>query len=392
MADELGRNKANGVVHSKRIVNINIDDVPRTLPNGLPLGTVTYDAAHDVNWVQYRKSWMDGIVPWSYFDPGATTFPEGWTVDTTHLDENFLIENVLEKARQLKADVLLNLAEANQIYPAIQSIANLMPVLRFRWSDVQKLYRKIKSLPRSGKSRDEVYRNAANGFLAWKFGIAPLVRDIRSAVRAIPKLVSELERDGQSDGKRFSEVLELGVLCNTGYVNDYTLNGYSIYGHQMQGTIQAPPTVRYVLVVEPNIKYLTKAFRDLGTIMGRFSTTPASFAWETIPFSFVIDWFVDVRGALRAIDNVLGYSPYKVKSFTRSYGYHLTSSIRLRCFTPCSGAEIFNDNAGTVEYKHYERSVVSSVPTWPRWRPRFGKTQAALTAALMTQQLTKVKR
>jgi hypothetical protein len=48
-------------------------------------------------------------------------------------------------------------------------------------------------------------------------------------------------------------------------------------------------------------------------------------------------------------------------------------------------------NAGYVIYKHYERIPVSTDNILPIWRPRFGKSQAALSAALITQQLNKVR-
>jgi hypothetical protein len=150
-----------------------------------------------------------------------------------------------------------------------------------------------------------------------------------------------------------------------------------------------PPEVRYVLVVRPKIKYSLAFFQKADFVLSRFASSPASLAWEKIPFSFVIDWFVDVRGALNGLDNLLGTSPWEVVSFTRSFSYGLRTQATCKTFSPCDSSVLMDFLTATAEYKSYERSLASGGPM-PIWSPRFGKSQAAISAALITQALLKL--
>jgi hypothetical protein len=94
------------------------------------------------------------------------------------------------------------------------------------------------------------------------------------------------------------------------------------------------------------------------------SMNPASIAWELTPFSFVVDWIVDIGGYLRAAENFLLYR----NQFVRGYA---TKSARLQSRIQVTGSDdvysIVDLNASsTVGYK--SRGVYS--PSWPI-RPRF---------------------
>jgi hypothetical protein len=110
-----------------------------------------------------------------------------------------------------------------------------------------------------------------------------------------------------------------------------------------------------------------------------------------MPFSFVADWFVDIRGLLNRIDDSIGATPFKIKSCTRSYTYHLVTDVRNVYRTPCGGTDISNRLCGSASYKSYTREVVSDPGLLLYPKIRFGKTQAALSAALIAQQLRKLR-
>jgi hypothetical protein len=43
----------------------------------------------------------------------------------------------------------------------------------------------------------------------------------------------------------------------------------------------------------------------------------------------------------------------------------------------------------TEEYSHYDRSIATMGPLKVTWKPRFGKNQAGISAALISQALSK---
>jgi hypothetical protein len=330
-------------------------------------------ASGDANWAAispYNSNALFG----SYLGWSLTNYdmPYGWSMSPlTSSDEIRLKEDVFEKANQLKADVLLNLIEANQIWPSIRSLAFGLPEMARNWRSVRK-----------------VIKTASGSFLAWKFGVSPILQDMMAINRYLPRMREDVKRHVKGQSSRFSS---FGVPIVAFVPED--VKGY--YGatevdrRYSQGICKNTPVVRYVLVVKPNDTYTSDFFKMADAFMSRFATSPASLAWEKIPFSFVVDWFVDLRGVLRSLDKVVGFSPYKVVSCTRSFSYHLESSKFWRTASPCSGSTLFDVNVGTAEYQHYERSLVSAEGSLPAWKPRFGKSQAGISAALILQQLAK---
>jgi hypothetical protein len=135
---------------------------------------------------------------------------------------------------------------------------------------------------------------------------------------------------------------------------------------------------------------MTSFFSKADLFMSRFATSPARLAWEKIPFSFVLDWFVDLKGTLDALDKVVGVEPYQVISFTRSFTYKLATDVFYTRRSPCNGGTYFDRSLGSCDFSHYERIPVSTQQSLLRWSPHFGKNQAAISAALIAQQLARI--
>jgi len=323
-------------------------------------------------------AWFDnnaGIRSYHGWDvSNNTSVPPFWTL-TLPGSENVLKEDVLERAKGLKADLLLDYAEANQMWPSVTSLATSLPNMARSWRDLRK-----------------VVRTASGAYLAWKFGVSPVLSDIQAVHRYLPNLVRDVKRHAAAQASRYSSSAVVLAAFSQGEYQSSMQNGFKTVSYTHQGRSVSTPVVRYVLVVKPKTKYHTAFFNAADTLASRFATSPASFAWEKVPFSFVVDWFVDLRGALRAADNILGSSPYEVVSFTRSYGYHLATDCYLDLYSPCNGGKLAGFRQCSLEYKHYERSIVSLGASLPSLNPRFGKNQAGISAALISQQLSKIRR
>lgn len=165
------------------------------------------------------------------------------------------------------------------------------------------------------------------------------------------------------------------------------VNNVKTIDYAFEGRVVKPPEVRYVLVVKPRIQYETELFQKLDFLLSRFATSPASLAWEKVPFSFVVDWFVDLRGFCRSIDEMLGISPFIDLQMTRSASYDVSTTQTWTKRSPCSGAVLYSRIASDITYRHYERYPVSPRTDWFVWRNRFGKNQAAISAALISQAI-----
>jgi hypothetical protein len=379
MTDETGPNAPHKVVHRRFKVQTCEDSFYTANTNAsAPYGKTVNDAAQAATGPYSARIIFNDYLSWNVSSDSA--LPYGWTtLGLTSGQESVLKENVIEKSKGLKADVLLNLVEANQIWPSVTSLTSKLIFNQHRLITAGAV-RRFRHLAKT----------ASGAFLAWKFGLKPILSDIEAIHRYLPKLQSDVKRHADGDKIRYSSVgRPVWTFVATG--SQGSLNGHVVDIRQPHGKLNSDPEVRYVLVVKPTVKYGTTFFQKADAFMTRFATSPASLLWEKIPFSFVVDWFVDLRGVLRAVDNSVGFAPYEVVSFTRSHSYHLESSLTWENRNSCDGASLWKVTCGTAEHKHYERIPVSMGPSGPTLRPRFGKSQAGISAALITQYLSKLR-
>jgi hypothetical protein len=365
ISDETGKGQPHAVIHRRLDAEISeYEDVKfSSTVDSRPCITTYTDPAPF--WVDWNRSIYDAEMSWSVSNDA--TPPPNWTVNALTQDQDMdLRTSLLERARELKADALLNIVEGNQIWPAIRSLAVSLPQMRQDWRNIRK-----------------VIKTASGAYLAWKFGVSPILSDIMSINRYLPRMGRDIKRHAEQPTLRYSTHREL--LTTFGPPYEWDISPYIRYSRQ--GLSITRPEVRYVLAVRPKTKYMSEFFNSLDLVLSRFATSPARLAWERIPFSFIADWFVDIKGCLNWLDKLVGQEPFEIKSFTRSYTYHLRTDRFVELKSSCSGMRLDTWKMATAEYKHYERSLVSGGAYAPRWKPRFGKNQAAISAALIAQML-----
>jgi hypothetical protein len=120
------------------------------------------------------------------------------------------------------------------------------------------------------------------------------------------------------------------------------------------------------------------------------STGPASLAWELVPFSFVLDWFVDSSEIFDRLDNLFLGGPKTITDIWVTDRFELN----MPCVLHTSNGIIHGlegQQVGSCRLKHYHRKPYSNdfsiVPAG-----RFGKKQAALSAALIHQVVANLRR
>jgi hypothetical protein len=356
--DALGRGKVNPVRHTKEYTSL----------EGNRATTRAYGSTDMGGSVITLSGWPARLGMAADVYGLGSSLLANWSFDSSSINETVMKNDVLERAKGLKADVLLNIVEANQVWPSLKSIASVIPQMASQWRTLRSMI-----------------KTASGSFLAWKFGVSPILSDMMSINRYMPILGRDLKRHVDGERSRFSVSRTFPLTYTPGLIAP----GGSYFRCTSQGRVLKVPTVRYVLVVEPETRYLTGFFQKLDFVMKRFASSPASLAWEKIPFSFVADWFVDIRGSLNALDNALGYAPYKIVSFSRSYSYAHATDIFGDWISPCTNGVVDSMKAGSYELEYYERDPVSggSIPTL---KNRFGKNQAGISAALIAQQLSKL--
>lgn len=121
----------------------------------------------------------------------------------------------------------------------------------------------------------------------------------------------------------------------------------------------------------------------LHSLAGYTSLNPFSIAWELVPFSFVGDWFINIGGYLRTLENSLLYAN------SLKDGYTTTTERRL-ITSRTSGV-----SGGSSGYMHchWQETVknrttgIPSLPSLPRFTPKLGWQRLVSAGTLILNHL-----
>jgi hypothetical protein len=125
---------------------------------------------------------------------------------------------------------------------------------------------------------------ASQNFLEWEYGVKPLISDLQSSMQILLSDPGERAVKGRAL-ERISRVTKSG---------NSTSSAYAFARDAVEGTITM--TCRTgVRVVNPNL-YLAN---QMGLI-------DLALPWKLVPFSFVVDWFVNVEQVISSVTDWYG--------------------------------------------------------------------------------------
>lgn len=289
-----------------------------------------------------------------------------------------------------QVDNLLNIVESGQFISSLKSLNDL--VQRIRGGQYVSTHVLSGLRRRRGGIR---LLDLSNLFLMWQFGFAPLISDMQKMARAVKSIKDDMERASRNAGKPHTEVATShGTLVVTSGGSGFSatepspLNGS--WWHPMVQPLH-PPVLRVGVRGINTVKYQSDAFRKLDYLLTRFlSAGPASFVWERIPFSFVVDWVVNTSDIINQLDNTLTGGSKKITDAWMSEKYDVYISAvkhRTSAWTSSEDGKAMVQNR--LSYYHREPYTHSQLT---ESSGRFGKKQVLLSAALLHQLVANLKR
>jgi len=302
--------------------------------------------------------------------------------------EGQLVRETMDKFYSVsEVDNLLNVVESPELVTGIQSLYNqIVGVKRLG---------KFRGRNARGLLRDALQKNVSilsGGYLYYKFGVRPLVSDMRKISKNLDKYRKALRAFQKHSGTPV--VVHGSVDGSFGPISaDGNGNLPAYYGVSPDTnkywtcgvvSLKNPRTVCTIRGIR-EIRYSLQSFRTLDYLISRFGVTgPASFLWERIPFSFVVDWFVDLSGVLNSLDNALTGSAKRITDAGMSYSWKVLCPISKLRYAP----NVVDDHDGSqiaqVELSSFIRkAIVPSVSVG--LSGRFGKNQLGISAALIGQ-------
>lgn len=214
-------------------------------------------------------------------------------------------------------------------------------------------------------------KELANLYLEWTYGIEPSLKDILETYELIFK-------------KGYSDEGLLHFRGRGGFVErkiwSYFLNIFTP-DVNVSSLFASEISVRSQIDV-----YLSPRRTDLQKLSHYTSMNPIGWLYEMMPYSFVLDWFIDLGGYMRNLETAIVHAD-------RFVGGCLTYSVAeetvLRDTTASWGVYRFTSAGGRHLYHLYDRYPLTAfpLPKAPIWNPSLGSRRILNAAALLSQFL-----
>lgn len=201
-------------------------------------------------------------------------------------------------------------------------------------------------------------------YLEWCYGVVPLMSDVYQSAETLA--------DYQTDGyqwtilatgrskRRDIDVLDFGSVAAI-------FRHFYRQDHSVQVTIRTDVPTNSL-----------RNFTELGL------TNPLSVAWEVVPYSFVVDWFLPIGGWLNALDagSYLNFIEGSVSYMRRGKSKVLFSGSDIP-----GVRSSFSGHPGSLSEFEFRRTILGSVPLppLPRLRSPLSLDKMAKGLALLTQ-------
>lgn len=198
------------------------------------------------------------------------------------------------------------------------------------------------TMAKKAKDRASVENLMSSGVLAVQYGIKPLISDVVGAAELYAqKTVHEVVNTATVRHSVRTEQVQSGKT-NSSY------NAYMPY------TANASATTVVAVDVKIGCTF-AKGNEVLHTLSQLGLTNPLLIAWELVPWSFVIDWFIPVGNYISSLDATLGLD------FKDGYVSTKSEMTHIRRQSVVGGVRA--NTSSSYHQKTFKRTVLTSFPS-----------------------------
>lgn len=215
-------------------------------------------------------------------------------------------------------------------------------------------------------------KNYANNWLMWQYGMRPLVSDVYETSRWL------VAGHGLHQPHIRTRAGQTGVVKD---VYNYVGPGSSV---PQRRTCEWSYRTMFDLVFDfkPSV---------ISSMAGFSSLNPISIAWELLPYSFVVDWLVNVGGYIRNTESALLYgTAFRSGYYTNTRRIIRTSSVH-GAFGDATG--VWSADCDYISHETAKSRIILSSTPFPRppsFKANLGASQLISAAALLIQPLTRL--
>lgn len=343
-------------------LNVTADTLSKPANRALPHPQAYTKSVGTTNWIGSVYAISPDYVHSSLvIGPQAYTFawsygvPVGFSTEA----ENECLSKINEAIRG-GIDLSIDLAEAGQTVKLTRQIGRAVMAIR-QWRTT------------FGKATwSSVPDVASEAWLTWQYGIRPMINTIYESADAMKRSAERCMVIRKRAGIRTQK---------SGTRNPNFLSGE--FGPREKYTEWSSQRVEIKYVLSINATVL----QQLGNWT---SLNPVSIAWELTPYSFVVDWFVDVGSYLRNMESAFLYrNAFKTGYITRTWKAGVTSTVN---FTANSKIDLklyaYDLRAARID-SGKQRAVLTNVllPYPPKFSVKMGWQRFASAASLINSLL-----
>jgi len=287
-------------------------------------------------------------------------------------DENFdrLNNKLRAQARSSAVNLAMMLGEYRQCASLFRDLATdvwrlTKAALTRNPSAYQLFDRRTGKLRTDANMRDRAYRQIANRHLQYQYGVKPLMDDMQEVLH---RLEDGLGRQLSLKLNKERVVLRGGQTSLTPWSDgSYFEQAWTRYTLKEKIVHQGSGEVYF------NANALLNSVTPLGF------TNPAALLYELTPYSFVLDWWVNVGEVLESLDSCLIIDQLIVAVSKRK-------TIQRK-------AELLNE-VTTYDYSEYERFAPSAIGTVAslHYKPSVSLDHIGKGLALLVPLLSKINR
>jgi hypothetical protein len=236
----------------------------------------------------------------------------------------------------------------------------------------------------------------SDGVLGYSFGVAPLIDDVKKAITLISSIRDKIALWNESveSGSVLNAHKSQTVQSGEGEFSvDDTHRAY--FGGRYLG-VKHNVNYIYNVKVRTHMYYRPTKKIDLDETLAVLLKTlgfdkPAKIVWEMVPFSFVINWFVNVDRMLDSLE----LNPKLIQYELVSAGKSWVETAKIRQDELSNVGDAFYKTASCIfDYEHYVRIPVSpdAVHAAPsncklQFTAEFDTFKAVISSALLDQKL-----
>lgn len=262
----------------------------------------------------------------------------------------------------------------NKAKPSLSTRANLS-VFLYELRDIRRMFNILPPKHFNLRSWSDVLKYANGLHLNYNFGWKPFLADVKNTFRGVSTFESRLNKFLQEQDSSIYRHVSKGQVT-TAFDESWTLPWNTNFRARVAGTITTTHSAGFRFSYHSPYDRGELNWRGMLDTLG-LHVNPSNI-WAVLPWSFVVDWFVDVGGALDTLSSDWSEPSVNIHTAYTSSQWTYEGTLTLIPQGVFSGSPSI---VGTIHGREYSRTV--GMPRYNLVTPDLNADKIRLLASLV---------